>query len=106
MLPAKQSHSLAVCLVRGHEGCSGVVELVKDETKQIECVNALCSVELISVAVKQEAEAKQTFFPPGQQGELNRLCQLTLALHGRLRARFLSGVVDQCLVKADNVIKI
>jgi hypothetical protein len=100
--------SLAVCLVRGHERCSGVVELVKDETKNFECANALRSVELISVALKQEAEAKQSFFPPGKQGDLNgysRLCQLTLALHSRLRARFLSVVVDQCLGKADDLIK-
>ena len=95
--------SMAVCLCHGHDGCSGVRELVTEEKKNLSCASALRSVELISGALKREVEAKQHFFPPAQQAQLSeffRICQLSSALQSRMRSLYLTRVVEQCQAKA------
>lgn len=98
--------SIAVCLCHGHDGCTGVRELLTEEKKNLSCANALRSVELISGALKQEVEAKQHFFPSAQQAQLSgysQICQLSLALQSRLRSLYLTRVVEQCQAKAEEM---
>lgn len=100
--------SIAVCLCHGHDGCTGVRELITEGKQNLSCANALRSVELISGALQQEVEAKQHFFPPVQQAELSgysRICQLSLALQNRLRSLYLTRVVEQCQARAEDMTK-
>ena len=100
--------SLAVCLHHGHEGCSGVRELIREEKKDLSCAHALRSVELISGALQQEVESKKSFFPQELQGELSgysRLCLMSLAVQGRMRALYITRLIEECQAKADSMTK-
>ena len=100
--------SLAMCLVHAYDGCAGDLALVQEGTKDLQFANALRTAQLICDALAGELSAKKSFFPAGQQKQIEGyqlFCQLAAALQARVKASFLSRAVEQCVAKADDMIK-
>ena len=83
--------SLAMCLVHAYDGCAGDLALVQEGTKDLQFANALRTAQLICDALAGELSAKKSFFPAGQQKQIEGyqlFCQLAAALQARVRASF------------------